>query len=148
MFPRIFILCCGLHLGLAYAETETPAAPASEIVVVPVSAEEKEQMLARAAQLNIDADKLRGEATQRHEAAKAECWKKLLVSSCLEDVRQIFRKDDARASKMQREARLLERNVKRYDAAEHAAQREAENARKDAAAQAKEAEARAKQEAK
>lgn len=128
MSARFFIfssmlLSLSLSLPLQAEEAEPP---------MPVNAEERTAMQAQVEQMKQDAEQRRLVANQTHEAAKLECWKKFLVSSCLEEARQVFRKEESQIRQIERDTRLIERNLKRYDAAARTAAREAENARKDA----------------
>ena len=78
--------------------------------------------------------RLRKEQAEKALAdSKPGCWKKFLVSSCLDDARVAYRKEISIANRQDRESQTLSRNVKKYDAAEHLRLRDEENARKDAA---------------
>jgi hypothetical protein len=118
--------------------TRVPLDPAAiRSVGTPRSKEERDDMAARAAQLQSESTLRKEEANKVHEAAKTGCWKKFLVSACLEDARTAHRKELSMAKRQEREAQTLERNVRKYDALERArvrdeenAQREAENAKK------------------
>lgn len=152
---RIFVLSfCLLGFSALAAEPETAAAPApaptpvtfSEPAII-LSPEQRAEYVARAEQLTKEAEQRRADNDKRYAEAKIECWKKFLVSACLEDARQVHRKEIIAIQKVEREARALDREVRRHDAAEHAALREAENARKDAENEAKAAKYRAEREA-
>ena len=118
--------------------TRVPLDPAAiRSVGTPRSQAERDEMAARAAQLQTESALRKEEAEKAHEAAKTGCWKKFLVSACLEDARTTYRKERSMAKRQEREAQTLERNVRKYDALERArvrdeenAQREAENAKK------------------
>lgn len=101
-------------------------------VNAPRDAEEREEMLQRAEQLRASAAERRQAAEEVHNAAQTTCWKKFLVSSCLEDARTAYRKEISQAKHDERQAQTLQRNVRRYDAAEHIRQRDAENAKREA----------------
>lgn len=78
--------------------------------------------------------KLRKEQAETTLAdSKTICWKKFLVSACLDEAKVSYRKDISIAKRQDREAQTMARNVRKYDAAEHLRLREEENARKDAA---------------
>lgn len=163
MLPRIFIYCCfaiAPLTGLAQDDAGTVAAPpeekpaaavpaarAPEAPAMPQNKEERDQMQKRAQQLNADAKSIKEAAAVQYEAAQKACWERFLVSSCLEDERQAFRKEERRAKQLESDARLLNRNVKRFDAGENTTQRAAENARKEAENEARAAKFRADQEA-
>ena len=89
-------------------------------------------MAARAATLQEEAKQRREEADKLHEAAQGECWKKFLVSACLEDARIAHRKELSMSKRQEREAQTLERNVRKYDALERARIRDEENAKREA----------------
>lgn len=174
---RFFLLSLCLVAAAAKAQesvapeaTETPAAtspvaegassPKAEAKVVPLEASdllsigvprsqaERDDMAARAATLKEEA-RLRKEAAEKTLAdASPVCWKKFLVSSCLDDAKVAYRKENSIAKRQERESQTLERNVRKYDAAEHARQRNEENARRDEQNAKKAAEYRAQQEAK
>ncbi|HTJ97174.1 MAG TPA: hypothetical protein VL381_06870 [Rhodocyclaceae bacterium] len=156
MLPRIFLLSFCIACASAFAaepETAAPEAKAatsatSSSEIAPIqTAEARSQYAERVTALNTEVAQRRATAERIYSDAKIECWKKFLVSSCLEDARQVNRREIIEIQKLERESRGLEREVKRYDAAQHAAQLAAENARKDAENEAKAAEYRAKQEA-
>lgn len=149
MSPRIFVLSfCLLGFSALAAEPEGGLVPVniSEPAII-LSPEQRTDYVTRADQLTKEAEQRRAEADRVYAEAKLSCWKKFLVSACLEESRQAYRKEIIAIQKVEREARALEREVRRHDAAEHAALREAENARKDAENEAKAAKYRAEREA-
>ena len=116
-------------------------------VGLPHSKAERDEMAERAALLKKEA-LLRKEAAEKALTdATPICWKKFLVSACLDDARVAYRKDVSIAKRQERQSQTLERNVRKYDAAEHVRLRDEENARKDVENARKAAEYRAKQEA-
>lgn len=134
------------------AKTEAEAVPfdASTLlsVGVPRSKAERDEMAERSALLKEES-RLRREAAEKALAeASPVCWKKFLVSACLDDARVAYRKDVSIAKRQERQSQSLERNVRKFDAAEHARQRDEDNARKDAENARKAAEYRAEREAK
>lgn len=136
----------------ATADTAAPAAVPLDATVlssigVPRSKAERDEMAALAVTLKEESA-LRREAAEKAQAdAKTECWKKFLVSACLDDARVAYRKEISIAKRQERQSQSLERNVRKYDAAEHVRLRDEENARKDAENARKAAEFRAKEEA-
>jgi hypothetical protein len=111
--------------------TRVPLDPAAiRSVGTPRSKEERDDMAARAAQLQSESTLRKEEANKVHEAAKTGCWKKFLVSACLEDARTAHRKELSMAKRQEREAQTLERNVRKYDALERARVRDEENAQR------------------
>lgn len=121
------------------ANTASPNASTEPTPEAARSKEERNQMEQRAKELKAAAKKIKEEAQQRKLQADKDCWNEILVSRCIEKARLAQRDEDRIARQMQREGNLLERNVKRFDAAENAAQREAANAKKDAEIAKKEA---------
>jgi hypothetical protein len=115
---------------------------------LPHSQAERDDMAERAATLKEES-RLRREAADKAFAdAKTVCWKKFLVSACLDDARVAYRKETSLAKRQERDAQSLERNVRKYDAAEHIRLRDEENARREAENAKKAADYRAKQEGK
>lgn len=139
---------------------ETPVAEESAPAVVPLDAAalvsvgvprslaERDEMAERAATLKEEARLRRAAAEKALADASPVCWKKFLVSACLDDARVAYRKDVSIAKRQERQSQSLERNVRKYDAAEHVRLRDEDNARKDAENARKAAEYRAEQEAK
>lgn len=117
-------------------------------VGVPRSKAERDEMAERATLLKEESRLRKEEAEKNLAEASPVCWKKFLVSACLDDARVAYRKDVSIAKRQERQSQSLERNVRKFDAAEHARQRDEDNARKDAENARKAAEHRAKQEAK
>jgi colicin import membrane protein len=103
-----------------------------------MTAEERQAKLDRAHALHDQATALRDGADKRYADADTSCRKKFFVNSCLDDAHQARTADTVKARELDKEARELERDVKRHDVAE----REAERIR-EAPAKAAEAEARA-----
>lgn len=115
---------------------------------VPHSQAERDDMAERAATLKEEARLRREEADKTLSDAKTVCWKKFLVSACLDDARVTYRKETSIAKRQERDAQSLERNVRKYDAAEHIRLRDEENARREAENERKAAAYRAKQQEK
>jgi hypothetical protein len=125
--------------------TQIPLDPAALLAIgVPRGREERDEMAARALTLHTEADQRKQEAEKAHADAKVGCWKKFLVSSCLDDARVAYRKEITLSKRQEREAQTLERNVRKFDAAEHARLRDEENARRDAENEKKAEKVRAK----
>lgn len=132
------------------AATEAVPFDASTLlsIGVPRNKAERDEMAERATLLKEES-RLRKEAAEKTLAdASPVCWKKFLVSACLDDARVAYRKDVSIARRQERQSQSLQRNVRKFDAAEHARQRDEDNARKEAENARKAAEYRAKQEAK
>lgn len=114
--------------------TTIPLDPAALLSVgVPRSKEERDEMEQRATLLQEESRLRKEQAEKALADSKPGCWKKFLVSSCLDDARVAYRKEISISKRQDRESQTLSRNVKKYDAAEHLRLRDEENARKDAA---------------
>lgn len=142
MRARIFIFTLALAApslqaqedAAATAAASTSAAQPAAVAEPPLarSQTERNEMAARAIALKKEANAMQLAAQEQHKAAETGCWKKFLVSSCLEDARIVLRNEERRARQLEREARLLDRNVKRWDTTARVSEREAANAKKDA----------------
>jgi colicin import membrane protein len=99
--------------------------------------EDRAARLERAQRLHEQATAIRDEAERQHAAAQPGCWKKFLVSSCIEDTDKARRDENIKARELDKQARDIEREVKREDIAEREARRIAEAPAKAAAAAAK-----------
>lgn len=119
------------------ANSNAAAAIDSVMTRLPANQAERDEMAARSQALDAEAKQRDAEAARVYEAAKTECWKKFLVSDCLEEARQAYRKENNLSKRQAREASGLDRQVRKYDAAQRAATREAENAKRDAEMEAK-----------
>lgn len=167
MLFRIFLLLPALMASLAQAQevatpesapaetapvaatpaaTKVPLDPAALLAIgAPRSVAERDEMTARATTLHAEAKARKETAEQAHATAQTECWKKFLVSACLDDARTAQRKEISLSKRQEREAQTLERNVRKYDALERARIRDAENAKREAENEKKAAKHRAKQ---
>jgi hypothetical protein len=92
--------------------------------------------LERVRQLRDEATAIRSAADQRHAEAQISCWKKVLVSACLDDAARARRADTDRARGLEREAREIEQRVKKQELAERDARRKEEAPAREAAAAA------------
>jgi len=115
---------------------------------LPRSKAERDEMAERAVTLKEESRLRKEQAEKTLTDAKPTCWKKFLVSSCLDDARVAYRKDLSIAKRQERESQTLERNVRKYDAAEHVRLRDEENAKRDETNARKAADYRSTQEAK
>jgi hypothetical protein len=80
-------------------------------------------MKAIAARLRDEAAEVRRLATDEHTQAQKECWRKFLVSRCLEEAAQNHRNEDRKAASLESRSRAIERELKRREIAEKDAQR-------------------------
>jgi colicin import membrane protein len=99
--------------------------------------EDRATRLDRAQRLHEQATAIRDEAERQHAAAQPGCWKKFLVSSCIEDTDNARRAENIKARELDKQARDIEREVKREDIAERETKRVADAPAKAAAAAAK-----------
>ena len=104
----------------------------------PFAGEGREQLEERARSLQEQGKEMRKEADLRLEEETRACWKKFLVTRCMDQAKQVKYERFDEARKLEQEARNIERELRRREAAARAArwaeelpQREA-----DAAAQA------------
>lgn len=85
-------------------------------------------MRAIAARLRGEADDVRRVAAEEHTRAQQECWKKFLVSRCLDQAGQALRDAKLKAANLESRSRAIERELKRREVAEKDAQRAAQDA--------------------
>jgi colicin import membrane protein len=117
---RLAAFACATLCGLTTAHADDPAAPS--ISDDPVA------MKAVAARLHEEAIDIRRVATDEHAKAQTVCWKKFLVSKCLDEAGQNFRNEKLKAASLESRARSIERELKRREVAERDAQRAAKEA--------------------
>lgn len=125
MRRHLLLLASLLLAGPALAQTD------------PLTEEEKNRLLDQAKSLHDEANAVRTVAERRHGAAQRECWEKLLVSACLDDARQALKADSERARVLDKQAREIEREVKRREFADREARRLEEAPAREAAAAAR-----------
>jgi hypothetical protein len=85
-------------------------------------------MKALAARLGDEARDIRSAAEVEHARAQNDCWKKFLVSRCLDEAGQRFRDEKLKAAQLESRSRAIERELKRREIAEKDARRSAEDA--------------------
>lgn len=83
----------------------------------PLSEAEKQEKLERARSLKAEASRLQKEADARKTAADEVCYKKFLVSSCLDEAHKAHIKASREAKRLDLEGGEIERDVKRRDVA-------------------------------
>lgn len=132
---RFLIILLALFAQATRAEN-----PAS----APLTPEERGQLIDRSKSLKSEADRIRTAALQKRKEADAACWKKTLVSACMQEARRENLDSMAEARKLDTEARRVERDVhsrdlaaKRARQAEEAPKRRAEMQQKIARGQAR-----------
>lgn len=110
--------------GETAASAESPAAPADS--------DDPLALKAQAERLHAEASDIRRAAEQARAGAEQTCWQKFMVSKCLDDAGQTYRNEKARAAGLDSQARSIERELKRREIADKAAQRTAQRANKEA----------------
>ena len=105
---RLLLILTVLFLPPAWAQEATPAA-------APITPQERKELLDRAQSLKSEAGRIKAEAEKQRKEADASCWKKTLVSACLEDARRASIDSNAEARRKETEARRLEREVRQRD---------------------------------
>jgi hypothetical protein len=104
----------------------------------PSSADDKEQLRARAKSLHEQADAQRSEAETTFAAETRACWEKFLVTRCQDEAKTTKQDKLAVARRIEQEAREIDRDLRKREFAEREAKRAAEAPQRaaDAAAQA------------
>lgn len=121
---RLLIPLFCLFAHPAWAETPVPAPPPTPATITP---EERQQLLGRAEALKAESSKMLDAAEKKQKEAEPACWKKTLVSACLNDARKEYIDSRAAARKLSVEAKRIEREVRERDRATKQA-RQAEEA--------------------
>lgn len=98
-----------------------PPAPAQ--APEPLDGEERSRLIERARALREEAAAIKQEAERRHALADKACWDKVFVSSCQGDAKEALREENARARRMEQEARDIERAERKREIAEKDARR-------------------------
>lgn len=113
-FRLLLLLVFPLWLlaGTALAESDT-AAPAGD----------KPRTQEEARRLRDEANAIRQTAEARHDKAQKTCWDKFLVSACLADAAKSRRDENSRAYALEKEAREIERDIRKREFAEREAKR-------------------------
>lgn len=113
------------------------AAAIAQVDSRPYTDAERSERLSRAKQLQDEAARLQKEADVRLKTSSDACYKKFLVSSCLEDARKLHRQESRTATRLEQEGGEIERDVKRRDVAAKEAQRAVDAPRREADQKAK-----------
>jgi colicin import membrane protein len=100
-----------------------PPASRADETPAPSIGEDPIAMKAIAARLRDEAADVRRLATDEHSQAQKECWRKFLVSRCLEEAAQSHRDEDRKAGSLESRARAIERELKRREIADKDARR-------------------------
>jgi colicin import membrane protein len=86
--------------------------------------DDKAELQQQAQRLRDEASTLRQTAEARHDTAQKTCWEKFLVSACLADASKALRDDKAKAYQLERQAREIERDIRKRDFSEREAKRQ------------------------
>jgi DNA-directed RNA polymerase alpha subunit len=105
-----------------------PPTAHADATAAPPIADDPIAMKAIAGRLRQEAADVRRIAADEHAKAQTECWKKFLVSRCLDQAGQALRDEKLKAANLESRARAIERELKRREIAEKDAQRAAKEA--------------------
>jgi hypothetical protein len=86
---------------------------------------------AQAEYLIDEARAIRAAAKDEYARAQKACWNKILVSHCQEESGQTYRDEKLKASRLESQARAIEREITRRKIAEKDARRAADDAARD-----------------
>jgi colicin import membrane protein len=100
-----------------------PSLAPAEDAASPPAADDKATLQAEARRLHDEADETRSVAEADYAKAQKECWRKFLVSKCLDETGQAYRNEKAKANSLDSRARAIERELKRRQVAEKDAKR-------------------------
>lgn len=89
-------------------------------------AEDWEKLGAQVREMREQARQMRDAAQQTHAAAQQACWKKFLVSACLEDAKMAMREKEREAKALEIEAGHIERRIRLHEQEEKTARRDEE----------------------
>jgi hypothetical protein len=112
----------------------------------PLSDEEKHRLLDQARGLKEQAGAIQEAARNRFKEQEAACWKKFLVSDCIDDAKLAHKEEARKANELERQAREIERDVRKREFAMREARRIEEAPRKEAEALERAAKNKAAQE--
>lgn len=126
IFSLLGLLLAAIFAGQALAQSQSF-----------IGEEERRELLERARSLREEASAKRQEADQRFAAENDACWKKFLVTSCMDDakMRRVERVKEAR--KVEQEARNIEHDVREREVAMREARWGIDNPRREAEAAAR-----------
>ncbi len=115
----IIAVLCAAACAVAAQETGEGRPPAPETRT-------PEQMSTRVAELRAEAGRMLDAAEVAHAAAEQDCWKKILVSACMEDAKLRLREARQAAKRLNIEAGRLERQAHAQERAARVERRAAE----------------------
>ncbi|HEX8986502.1 MAG TPA: hypothetical protein VF816_00960 [Rhodocyclaceae bacterium] len=132
---RILLIAAAL-LAAGIARGQDIVAPPVDAPIL--SADEKRTLEDRAKSLHEKADKMRQDAEANFAAENNACWQKFLVSSCQKDAKKAKTARMMEASAVEREAREIDRSLRKSNFAEQQTKKaeEAPQRAADAAEQA------------
>jgi colicin import membrane protein len=112
-----------LAVLVAAALFALPSLAPAEDIAPPPAADDKATLQAEVRRLHDEADQTRNAAETEKAKAEKECWRKFLVSKCLDETGQAYRNEKAKANALDSHARAIERELKRREVAEKDARR-------------------------
>jgi len=113
--PRLLpLLTRALLLSVSAADTLADEGPVTD---------DKTRLQEQAQGLRGEAATIRHAAEARHKDAQTLCWKKFLVSFCLSDAAKAMRDEKSRAHALDKEARDIERSLRKREFAAREAKR-------------------------
>jgi colicin import membrane protein len=112
-----------LAVLVAAALCALPSLAPAEDTARPPAADDKATLQAEARRLHDEADETRNAAEAEQTKAQKECWRKFLVSKCLDETGQAYRNEISKANSLDSRARAIERELKRRQVAEKDAKR-------------------------
>jgi hypothetical protein len=90
----------------------------------PAPAEDWERLATQAREMRDQARQIHEAAQQTYAAAQQICWKKFLVSACLEEAKMAMRDKEREAKTLEIEAGRIERRIRLHEQQEKAARRD------------------------
>lgn len=112
----------------------------------PLSDEEKHHLLDQARSLKEQGAAIHEAARNRYKEQESACWKKFLVSDCIDDAKIAHKEEARKANELERQAREIERDVRKREFAMREARRIEDAPRKEAEALERAAKNKAAQE--
>lgn len=103
-----------------------PALAQETAGAAPPPAEDWERLGTQVRELREQARQMRDAAQQAHAAEQQACWKKFLVSACLEEAKMAMREKEREAKALEIEAGRIDRRIRQHERGDRAARRDQE----------------------